>query len=273
MALSSWRVALFDGCMLGATAAPVSVFVVAVAVVRQAIIATSRDRRRACLGGGPCTCCRPLPLWSLPLLPVPLRPAAVARSSMPAGGGGAPMAVVVAEGRGHCGCCHCCCWVRIGCGCTPHPTWSTSPRLLVRVSAATMVSSAFGGLLPQHGIFGKSSRGYKYEYRYEASGFGYILLTGTPPKITIVRMPAVVTPSVQVTNMACVGHVVHTIAFPQLCVLTPTFAWLYIHMSVTRWDVTPRNGYASRYALRRFNMEPTCSQQSNSDRQRPRAKR
>jgi hypothetical protein len=100
-----------------------------------------------------------------------------------------------------------------------------------------------------------------------------ILLTGTPPKITIVRMPAVVTPSVQVTDMACVGHVVHTIAFPQLCVLTPTFAWLYIHMSVTRWDVTPRNGYASRYALRRFNMEPTCSQQSNSDRQRPRAKR
>ena len=54
-------------------------------------------------------------------------------------------------------------------------------------------------------------------------------------------MPAVVTPSVNVTDMACVGHVVYTIAFPQLCGLTPTFAWLYIHMSVTRWDVTPRN--------------------------------
>jgi hypothetical protein len=54
-------------------------------------------------------------------------------------------------------------------------------------------------------------------------------------------MPAVVTPSVNVTDMACVGHVVYTIAFPQLCRLTPTFAWLYIHMSVTRWDVTPRN--------------------------------
>ena len=50
-------------------------------------------------------------------------------------------------------------------------------------------------------------------------------------------MPAVVTPSVNVTDMACVGHVVYTIAFPQLCGLTPTFAWLYIHMSVTRWDV------------------------------------
>ena len=54
-------------------------------------------------------------------------------------------------------------------------------------------------------------------------------------------MPAVVTPSVNVTDMACVGHVVYTIAFPQLRGLTPTFAWLYIHMSVTRWDVTPRN--------------------------------
>jgi hypothetical protein len=54
-------------------------------------------------------------------------------------------------------------------------------------------------------------------------------------------MPTVVTPSVNVTDMACVGHVVYTIAFPQLCGLTPTFAWLYIHMSVTRWDVTPRN--------------------------------
>ena len=54
-------------------------------------------------------------------------------------------------------------------------------------------------------------------------------------------MLAVVTPSVNVTDMACVGHVVYTIAFPQLCGLTPTFAWLYIHMSVTRWDVTPRN--------------------------------
>ena len=54
-------------------------------------------------------------------------------------------------------------------------------------------------------------------------------------------MLAVVTPSVNVTDMACVGHVVYTITFPQLCGLTPTFAWLYIHMSVTRWDVTPRN--------------------------------
>jgi hypothetical protein len=36
-------------------------------------------------------------------------------------------------------------------------------------------------------------------------------------------MPAVVTPSVHVTDMACVGHVFHTIAFPKLCGITPTF--------------------------------------------------
>jgi hypothetical protein len=56
-------------------------------------------------------------------------------------------------------------------------------------------------------------------------------------------MPAVVTPSVHVhvTDMASVGHVVHTIGLPQSCGITPTIGWLYIHMSVTRWDVTPRN--------------------------------
>jgi hypothetical protein len=62
-------------------------------------------------------------------------------------------------------------------------------------------------------------------------------------------MPAVVTPSVNVTDMACVGHVVYNIAFPQLCGLTPTFAWLYIHMSVTRWDVTPTSRESKRTPL------------------------
>jgi hypothetical protein len=56
-------------------------------------------------------------------------------------------------------------------------------------------------------------------------------------------MPAAVTPSVHVTDMACVGRFGHTITLPQSCGLTPTIAWLYIHMSVTRSDVTPRNAY------------------------------
>jgi hypothetical protein len=57
-------------------------------------------------------------------------------------------------------------------------------------------------------------------------------------------MPTAVTPSVHVTDMACcVGRFVHTITLPQSCGLTSTIAWLYIRMSVTRWDVTPRNAY------------------------------
>jgi hypothetical protein len=53
--------------------------------------------------------------------------------------------------------------------------------------------------------------------------------------------PATVTPSLYVTDTVCVGHMYPAIALPQSCGLTPTIAWLYIHMSVTRWDVTPRN--------------------------------
>eukprot|EP01049_Picozoa_sp_SAG25_P000389 SAG25_NODE_14_length_24446_cov_22.033678_4_plen_163_part_00 len=76
-----------------------------------------------------------------------------------------------------------------------------------------------------------------------AAAISYMQLQDPPPNHDCenMDMPAVVTPSVNVTGMACVGHVVYTIAFPQLCGLTPTFAWIYIHMSVTRWDVTPRN--------------------------------